>query len=1546
MFSSQSSPNLKQVHIHYKPSNREQVKSFVINVHTENLKYEDFLHSVISTSSPFFKVPLTDVSIRVTSYEEVSPSQKKLLPEDNIESIIKTRKLWVVTKQNLPVYYTDKDGNNNCKFEEKLWPEDFNVKNLCALLALDMKCNANSFVINAIDPEDNSTLKLTNNTNLEELMLRGFRFRMEMLKVNEELRSSPGLSEPESPDRIIYISFLVENREQQMKVKVPFDTKYADLVRRVTAITPIIGVYKKDLAIVVTSRNATTPEERYLSKEDLEVLDNKKLWVVQKYTFPVFYKDENKQQLKLDLYFWPETLGLGRLTSAVANHFCCTTDSFSIQARNPHDQFVTLITSQLNFEDLLSKGFTFHVKFRRIFSVSTDLEDGSDIEGPNNASYNSAVGKWSCTHRRQRFDYFLSYRRVFDKDIAAVLFYALNGASLINGPIHTFWDDACLNPGERWDNGILYALQQTKVVVLICSEESLDRILMADVEPDNMFLEFEKAHLMYKEQKVQLFLILVGRNREVIDGVEKVTVNVPFNKFGITFPDKKHCHERSPGVYTIQTVMRDIFALQGEHVQGTSIEPAKTKLLNIFSKASESSKSSKFVEPSNSLQLFHEQQETLNKLLKPSHNAMEKERTRLLKSHVEGTRTAILKELFQFLSPPIAKDHDSGARVLWLRANAGVGKSVIAALAADELEKRNFLAGMFFAKHHDASRNTATTLIRTLAYQLCRWNADFGRLILEIIREKSNVSTLFHDRAPVDKMFVSLILEPLQKIAEKNPAQHPIVLVIDALDETGSSGFRTDILEVFSVHCQRLPTFVKVLVTSRPDEDIFHAFANLTIKKLQLTDEDNRRDAKLFANKILKDRTRTNDLENCSNLLVEKSGALFVWLEMARKTLAPLEFVTLKDIDDLREADTALSSLYKSTFDRIFGRLPDDHMIDVLSAIVTVNEPLRIDDYATLLDIPLATADSLIRKLSSVLQIDEDKVVRIFHKSVSDYLTDSVRCDDPRFAVHLPTAHSQLTTTCLRVLTKYLKYNIADLPKHMLHSDIPDFENRVANSIPPFLRYAAIYFWYHFSESENRQTNASGIFYFVSKKLLNWIEVLSLLNLTIIIPPVAEVLSELYQPHAGILDFTNELLADAIRLFQQFNAAISESALQIYVTAIPFSPREAIIYKHFIDTLPTNEVPRIFSGYKTDWPAYLRTLEGHAWEVDAVAVSSDGQFLVTGSRDQSLKIWAMNSGKEVRTLVGHTDAVKSVAISPDDRFIVSGSRDKTIRTWLMASGEQVSVFEGHSDSVYSVAISKDSRYVVSGSRDKTVKIWSMQTGFELQELAEHTSFVYSVAISSTSNFVVSGSWDETVKIWHLDGSERVTTLKGHTEGVNSVAISPNDMFVVSGSKDGNIKIWSVETGQELRNLSGHTSYVQAVTISSNGMYIVSGSWDRTVRIWSISGGAEVKKFEGHSRPVTSVAASSDWEHLVSGSMDETVKIWSPANSEEVMTPVGHKDVVLKVEISSDGRYINVSKMNTYHFNSGGICHRQYYRRRGCKSHRASYISFNKVPDHK
>ncbi|MEH2346540.1 MAG: serine/threonine-protein kinase [Nostoc sp.] len=233
-------------------------------------------------------------------------------------------------------------------------------------------------------------------------------------------------------------------------------------------------------------------------------------------------------------------------------------------------------------------------------------------------------------------------------------------------------------------------------------------------------------------------------------------------------------------------------------------------------------------------------------------------------------------------------------------------------------------------------------------------------------------------------------------------------------------------------------------------------------------------------------------------------------------------------------------------------------------------------------------------------------------------------------------------------------------------------------------------------------------------------------------------------------------------------------------------------------------------------------------------------ILASGSWDNTIKFWDVNTGKEIRTLIGHTNWVNSVAFSPDGKLLASGSADCTIKLWQVNTGIEIQTLTGHSDSVSSIAYSprtattsnsQDRQLVASGSNDYTIKLWQVYTGRNIYTFTGHSFFINCIAFSHDGETIASGSGDNTIKLWHVNTGREIRTLIGHSDSVWSIAFSQDRQFIASGSWDNTIKLWHLHSGREISTLTGHSSYVRCVVFSPDGQTLVSGSDDDTIKIW-------------------------------------------------------------------------------------------------------------------
>lgn len=233
-----------------------------------------------------------------------------------------------------------------------------------------------------------------------------------------------------------------------------------------------------------------------------------------------------------------------------------------------------------------------------------------------------------------------------------------------------------------------------------------------------------------------------------------------------------------------------------------------------------------------------------------------------------------------------------------------------------------------------------------------------------------------------------------------------------------------------------------------------------------------------------------------------------------------------------------------------------------------------------------------------------------------------------------------------------------------------------------------------------------------------------------------------------------------------------------------------------------------------------------------------GQRVITAAADGSVRVHDLRARKPlVHSLRGHTDAVNALAALSERSALAAGSRDQTVRVWDLRTGRSLSTLREHLGGVH--CLLRDGHgNLFSGARDASAKLWT-SAGRCVRTLRRHRGTVSALALEPSAGtlrgrMLATGSSDATVALWDYVDGRSVRALRGHTAPVTSVAW-PLDGFLVSASLDGTLRVWGCDQGSCLRRLVGHSQGVTAVraTRVPGGARVASASKDGTVRLWTL-----------------------------------------------------------------------------------------------------------------
>jgi len=338
------------------------------------------------------------------------------------------------------------------------------------------------------------------------------------------------------------------------------------------------------------------------------------------------------------------------------------------------------------------------------------------------------------------------------------------------------------------------------------------------------------------------------------------------------------------------------------------------------------------------------------------------------------------------------------------------------------------------------------------------------------------------------------------------------------------------------------------------------------------------------------------------------------------------------------------------------------------------------------------------------------------------------------------------------------------------------------------------------------------------------------------------------------------------------------------------------------------------------------------------------RFLLTGSRDGTVRVWDRDTGQVVRKWAPHRGWVRKIRVSPDGKWalsyadghlmvetnietarprlpwdrhlasvlalafapdgshVVSGSADRTIRVWETDKWKCVRTIGNPGGVVHGLAVSRDGQRILAGSEDGTVREFALTTGKPTRTLRGHSGHVRAVAYVEDGHTALSAADDGTLRLWDIERGKVLRVMTGHLGGVLALVVSPDGKRALSGGRDGTLREWDLKKGRLLRNILAHRGWVRAVDYSHDGRHVLSAGRDGVVIEWSVPDWRIRRTFD-HEGEVNDVCYVSNGNYVCCADRNGKVILWERDTSKGAKTLPGHGGAVHTIAVSPDGRWL-------------------------------------------
>ncbi|KAL4902068.1 hypothetical protein BDW74DRAFT_187045 [Aspergillus multicolor] len=818
--------------------------------------------------------------------------------------------------------------------------------------------------------------------------------------------------------------------------------------------------------------------------------------------------------------------------------------------------------------------------------------------------------------------------------------------------------------------------------------------------------------------------------------------------------------------------------------------------------------------------------------------------------------------------------------LLWIKAGPGKGKAMALIGLVELFSNSASNVAYFFFQNSVPSLNNAVFALRALVWKLLWLGYSLSKSIPDEYRCKKG-----QRKAVFESLSAFAILTTILSQMLRDYSIGDCTIIVDAVNECQAD--LSLLLDWLVNEAPRPKSKVKWLLSSRPNTAVTDSFrAAGFVQLLSLDDNPVQVNAAIEyfiesrVEHLAQKKALSDELRNDASLQLGRMPA----------GLAPLYSHSLGQIEsDINFMDSGLP-------------------LGLLRAIVSALRPPSIEELLLMIESPDISPEDvteLVELCSCFIHL-RDGHIYLQHQSAKEFFSSG-----PGQRIFLQGAgyeHELIFERLLDGMEAKLGrdvYNLGDPGIHLNQITVPDPDPLSG------LGYAATYWVDHLWQSCQRNAlgaRATEFFSgqrrahnFLRRHLLHWLEALSLMRQMRQAPVMLQRLQNIIKQFKTYLPANSEfiaLAADAYQFVLYNMSCACGTSLQIYYSGLTFCPQTSTISSLFQHENPTwLKSPNELSE---QWSPCLHMLEGHTKPVRRVVFSPDMAFVISGSDDNTMRIWDTETGVCLHILKDEAP-IWLLAVSPDSAYLASSAMDQT-------------------DSVVDMAFSMDGHTPILLSWNNHVQIWDMHTITPIHSYRLHESMQGPTTLSNNGRWISSVSADGSVwageaSTGHLDKSfrpdgdddtipgtnARLAHFKPGSDRVLTEHMRPNGHCLAVASYE-SMRLWNMHDKVVLQTFAGHTGLVVDIALSADRLMMASASMDNTVRIRNAASRLPAPKTRKSMAATMCLVISPDGRRIASGPSNGNVKLWDIATG-TITHQFPHSDAVDAMAFPSNSERI-------------------------------------------